>query len=223
MDAFTVAALSAASLSGLGGSLHCAGMCGPLACVPLPKASRGRLSAAAAWQLGRAGGYAAVGAVAGAAGSTVLGLAPQLLQAGPWLVVAGLTASALEFPRHLPELPGMAAARRAATRASAGFSPTARAAAFGALTPLLPCGLVLGAAVSAAGMGSALLGAALMVAFALGAVPALLATQGLWGAFGVLGPGARRWRRVVLLGAAAVVAFRALKFGERADGPPECR
>ncbi|MBX7097608.1 MAG: sulfite exporter TauE/SafE family protein [Myxococcaceae bacterium] len=223
MDAFTVAALSAASLSGLGGSLHCAGMCGPLACVPLPK-GQGRLSAAVAWQLGRAGGYAAVGAAAGAAGSALLGVAPQLLQAAPWLVVAGLTASALEFPRRLPDLPGLAAVRRSVTRVSARFSPTTRAAAFGALTPLLPCGLVLGAAISAAGMGSALLGAALMAAFALGAVPALLAMQGLWGgAAGMLGARAQRWRRVMLLGAAAVVAFRALKFGEHADGPPDCR
>jgi sulfite exporter TauE/SafE len=48
-------------------------------------------------------------------------------------------------------------------------------AVFGALTGLLPCGLVYAALTAAIGLGSATNGALFMLAFGLGSVPALAA------------------------------------------------
>jgi sulfite exporter TauE/SafE len=89
----------------------------------------------------------------------------------------------------------------------------------GALTPLLPCGLLYGVFAAALASGSFMGGALVLGAFALGGLPALLGAQlqtGLW---------RHRPRiatfllqRALPLAAAALLVFRALG----TPGKPSC-
>jgi len=210
-DSLLVGAAAGASfLTGLGGSGHCAVMCGPLACVGLARDPRAR-RAALAWQLARVGSYTFVGALLGALGRGGLLLArAPLARALPWVMVAGLALSAVEVGRRLPALPGLSRLARLLTGWGSRLSSTTRATLRGAATPFLPCGLLYGAFVVAIGTGSILAGAAVMFAFALGALPALALVQ--IGAPRLMARGAAGpvFRRVIPLLAATLVAWRAL-------------
>ena len=129
----------AALVAGASGSLHCALMCGPLACAGAGSAPRG----AALWHLGRLGAYTALGALLGATGAGAVGtFASSAKPALPWVMAAGLLFTALDLGRRLAPLPGINRVSGALLRVGAKFSSGVRAAAFGAATPLLPCGLV---------------------------------------------------------------------------------
>ena len=187
-------------------SLHCAGMCGPLAaCAP------GGAGAAVAYHAARTTGYALMGALAGGLGRT-LG-SDGLTAPSAWISFA-LAASLLLFAagayRHLGRLPGLAGPVHRAVRWSAARTVTARAATLGAVTPLLPCGLswaMYAAAFLAGGPGE---GALAMIGFALGSLPALAFAQLQFAWLrGVLGPvGRARVQRGAMLGAAAVLIWR---------------
>jgi len=215
------AAAGASFLTGLGGSGHCALMCGPLACVSVDSDPRARRRAAVAWQAARAGAYGGVGAVLGALGHAGLALTRgPVARALPWVMVAGLVLSALEVGRRLPPVPGLARIPRALARVGARQSPVVRAALRGAATPFLPCGLLYGAFVVAVGTATAAAGAIVMMAFALGALPALALVQ--FGAPRLVNRGAARpfVRRAIPLLAAALVTWRAV--GTHGAGPPHC-
>lgn len=211
---------AAAFAAGLTGSLHCALMCGPLACAPLPRADgRGRAAALFGWHLGRLGAYAVVGAALGFAGQGLAaGLARYVQPVLPWLMVAGFVASAFEFGRRLPAGGALGGVARRLARWGERASPFARAVTLGAATPLLPCGLLWGIFLVAVGAGSGVGGAAILVAFGLGSTPGLAAVQ-----FGAAWTG--RWPRLerilkvaLPLLAAAAVAWRALAAGEPGAG-----
>lgn len=216
MDFVIGAGALGALIAGATGSLHCALMCGPLACA----AGGTSRAAAASWHLGRLLSYAALGTVLGASGSAALqAWLPGAQPALPWLMAAGLIATALDLGRHLKPLPGVRHLSSWLVKTGAGFAPAARAGAMGAATPFLPCGLVYGMALAALGSGSAFGGFAVMGAFALGAVPLLAATQaqaGLWRRHARLFAVARR---AVPLLAAGVLVWRAL--GAHSDAPPD--
>ena len=224
MDAssFVVTGAFAALVLGATGSAHCALMCGPLACAAGGSTSgRPRRRAAAAWHLGRVASYVLAGALLGAVGHglTQHSATQALRGALPWILAAGLVASALELGRRVPVLPWLGRATRAVGRLAARLSPSGRGLALGAVTPLLPCGLLYGLFLAAAAAGSSRGGALLMGAFALGATPALVAVQG---GSNVL----QRWpraalvlRRSVPLLAAAVIVWRALHAGPPAAAP----
>lgn len=158
-------------------------MCGPLACAGIGPAAPGeRRRAALAYHGARVAGYAAVGLLAGALGGAVSGgLRLGLERFVPWLLVATLAASALDLrrvlSRRLRPAPGAAHILRRILGAGARFSPARRAALLGAMTPLLPCGLLYGMLLSAAATSSGAAGALTLGSFALGAVPALGAAQ----------------------------------------------
>lgn len=206
-----IAGASSALIAGATGSLHCALMCGPLACATLPSAGGQRRLAALSWNAGRLAGYVAVGGLLGLAGSGVsraltVSIAPWL----PWVMAAGLIATALEVGRHLAPLPGVVHVSRALVRAGAGLGPARRSFMMGLATPFLPCGLLYGVFLAAIATSSVVGGAALMGAFALGAMPALGLTQ----AGAQLGA---RWpnlawalRKAVPLAAAGVLIWRAV-------------
>lgn len=204
---------------GLTGSVHCFLMCGPLACAGLPSV-RGpeRYSALLAYQGARFLAYALVGGLLGTLGGGVTrALAVSTRPYLPWLMAAALVASALEVGKRLPPLPGLARAARAISRWSAKFSWAGRAGAMGAVTPLLPCGLLYGVFTVALASGSFGGGALVMGAFALGGLPALLGAQlqtGLWSNRPRLS--AFLFRRAMPLLAAAVLVFRAV------DSSPSC-
>jgi sulfite exporter TauE/SafE len=220
VDAPLIATVAGSIVAGLSGSPHCALMCGPLACAGLPKERGPRLRAAVAWHAGRITAYAAVGALLGSLGGAVALLLSASVQPWvPWLMAAGLIATAFDAGRFLAPLPGVGRIARALTVPARTIGATGRAALLGAATPFLPCGLLYGVFLAVLASGSALAGAGLMASFALGGTAALAAMQlPAFTAFR-LSP----WvRRSVLLGAAAVLIWRAASVAPGSDVPPAC-
>ncbi len=227
MDApsLTVSAAVAALAVGVTGSVHCGLMCGPLACAAGgSKATHSRWRAAAAWHAGRLSSYAVAGALLGGLGDglTRNSASSALRGALPWILAAGLVASALELGRHAPTVPGLQRIVRGIGRRAARLTPARRAAALGAVTPLLPCSLLYGLFLAAAATGSGAGGSLLMGAFALGSTPALAAVQSGSGFLQRWPTAARALRRGIPLVAAAVIVWRALHVGDAAGGTPPC-
>ncbi len=172
----TVAALAA----GLATSLHCAGMCGPIACGlgTLARSEGERLTAASLYHGSRLVSYGVIGAVCGALGRQPLRWffdSPASLL--PWVMVAVLLVMALGLDKKVPR---PAVLNRFTARArfkACKLSAYGGASAMGLLTPFLPCGplyLVFGAALLS---GSAAKGAEFTLAFGLGTVPLLWLAQ----------------------------------------------
>lgn len=167
------------------GSLHCAGMCGPFVAFYSGQA-KGRTAGAAhlAYSAGRLTTYALLGAVAGFIGQAldVLGAAAGLqrtaaILAGSTMIAWGLIALARELGLRLPHLAigrGLSKPIHRAVRKLQGHSPVLRGLVLGLLTTLLPCGWLYAFVITAAATGSALSGAAVMVAFWAGTLPVLL-------------------------------------------------
>ncbi len=207
---------------GVTGSVHCLLMCGPLACAGLPGVKGPeKWRAVLSYQSARVGAYALVGGLLGALGGGVTQvLAVSTRPYLPWVMAAALVASALELGKRLRPLPGLSHVAGAISRVSAKFSLLSRSGAMGAVTPLLPCGLLYGvyaAALTSSSFGG---GALLMGAFALGGLPALLGAQlqtGLWQRQPRLATFVLK--RAVPLVAAAVLLYRAVGVGA---GQPSC-
>lgn len=170
----------AALVAGLATSLHCVGMCGPIACglSTLAKTEGERLTAASLYHGMRLVSYGLIGAVCGAIGRQPLAWffdSPAVLL--PWVLVAVLVMMAFGWDKKVPR-PAVFNRLTARARLKAGgLSPYGGSAAIGLLTPLLPCGplyLVFGAALLA---GSAAKGAEFTLAFGLGTVPLLWLAQ----------------------------------------------
>lgn len=180
MDFAAVNSPAAAFVAGLVTSLHCAGMCGPLACSLMPvRAVQGDAhTISSIYHLTRLAGYATLGALAGGLGRTPLNwLTSDLLRWLPWVLVFFFLALAFRWDRYLrkPALLGGFALRlnlwaRRRSRVQA-------AAALGFATPLLPCGPLYFIITLALLSGSALRGIEFMLAFGLGTVPLLWLAQ----------------------------------------------
>jgi sulfite exporter TauE/SafE len=168
--------LWSAILLGLAGSLHCAGMCGPLL-LALAKArprsmreSAGRLC----YHGGRVASYCLLGWMLGLLGQFA---APAGFQR--WLsftlglvLVAGLLAAA-KIPITAPVIKWVTLLR-GWMGALLQRNSVAAQAAMGAINGLLPCGLVYVAAAGATATGHPLAGAAYMACFGLGTWPVML-------------------------------------------------
>lgn len=225
------ALLGAMLLAGLaGGATHCAGMCGPFviaqAAVQADRIAAGgmlcRLAGATLlpYHLGRATGYAGLGAVAGGAMGAVASLAAPALLA----VLLGLAAVAMlgqaaarlpgrfALPHLLPAPRLPAAAFRFGMGLVGGGPAAARSFVLGLLLSALPCGLLYTALIGAAAAGSALAGALAMLAFVLGTMPALIGVALLGRFFGRrLGPALRTASALALFVNAVVLAGLALR------------
>ncbi len=202
-----------ALFAGLVTSLHCVGMCGPLACALMPaRADEGDPhTLSTVYHLSRLTGYGLLGALAGGIGRLPLSLVGDgALRYLPWLLVLFFVAVAVRFDRRLPRLPllgrayGFVAAR---LRSRSRFSA---AVALGFATPLLPCGPLYFLLSLALLSGSALHGAETLLAFGLGTVPLLWLAQANYHLVRVrLGPvWLERTRTVLALAAAAVLVWR---------------
>lgn len=207
--------------AGLAGSLHCALMCGPLAAAARPHgAPAGR--PLVAWHLGRTAAYAAVGAALGLAGQGIASaLAERVQPVLPWLMAAGLAASAFELGRRLPSVPALSAVARRIAGLGARLGATGRAFALGAATPLLPCGLLWGIFLAAVGAGTPLGGSLVMVGFGVGSTPGLAAVQAGTAWSGRYPRVETVLRRAIPLLAAALLVWRALMV-PAAHGAPAC-
>jgi sulfite exporter TauE/SafE len=216
----TWAGAVSALVAGATGSLHCALMCGPLAGAGLPRSGPARRLAAVGWHGGRVTAYALVGFALGALGrSASQGLTLSVQPFLPWVMAAGLVITALDLARHARPLPGVAQVSRLLARAGPRASPATRSFLLGAATPFLPCGLLYGLFLAAVATGSPLGGAAVLGAFALGALPALAMVQLGAERLEASPRLAQVMRRAVPLAAAAVLIIRALL---TKDDPAQC-
>ena len=182
--------------SGLLGSAHCLGMCGPfaLAIGSAAPAWRNNLARQAAYTAGRLFTYAVLGAVAGFVGlrmaKALVGWTnvPAILAiaAGMLLVYQGLLAAGIIRRRGVGagSCPG-----GAAFRALLSARGTRDVFLAGLFTGLLPCGLLYGMLALAAATHDVPKGLSTMVAFGAGTVPAMM-IAGLGGS--LLGVAARR-------------------------------
>jgi len=170
---------------GVAGSGHCATMCGPLVALANPRTAttraRERARHALLYHGGRLATYATLGAVIGLTGGALasagLGRTVAWVAAGALLLQA---AAAWRTRRGGFRSPVGALITRAIGRAGAWMRhhTVTGPMLFGALTGLLPCGLVYAALTAAAGVGGAADSGLFMLAFGVGTVP-LLATVGL--------------------------------------------
>lgn len=215
VHAMTASLLAGALAAGLVGSPHCVGMCGGFASA----ASDSRLGSAP-WHAGRLMTYAALGAAAGGLGATLPG--PR------WLPVVLSTLFLAWFALRLagwsPVVSSSGAHRLAAlARRAIALGGWPGRVAFGAVSGLLPCGLVYAALALPVASGSAAAGALAMLVFGLGTVPAL----------SLAGAGVRRlagrsiWARrglalLIFLCGAGAIFWRSPLLSSGADGAPPC-
>ena len=165
---------------GLATSLHCAGMCGPIACGvgTLAQSESERLTAATLYHSTRLLSYGIIGAICGAIGREPLHWffdSPAVLL--PWALVAALLLLASGLDKKIPR-PKILSRLVTRARFKAGrFSATGGAAAMGLLTPFLPCGPLYAVFIALMASGSAARGAEAALAFGLGTVPLLWLAQ----------------------------------------------
>lgn len=179
IDATTIG-LSGALLLGAGSSVHCLLMCGPLGCAASGTEPEQRTQRVLAYQLGRFAGYLVLGALLGSMGRIVgKTVRVDLRGAVPWLVIGALLVSAIPAGlRPWAASSGRFAQLLRRLRAPlARLSPMARALSIGAITPLLPCGILYSLFPAAIAAQSALAGALLFGGFSLGSAPSLLFAQ----------------------------------------------
>lgn len=210
--------------AGLVTSLHCIGMCGPLACTACSRGGgRGSMGATFVYHGARVVSYSLLGIAAGLAGRR---LSDALLGGVTgwvaWLFVIFFLMVALGLDKRI-RLPLPKGAMAWLGAASARRGPCGRAGMLGFFTPLLPCAPLYIVVAAAALSGSARGGAVIMASFALGTVPLLLVLQSQY--FRV----ASHWRPVTMdrvrrgLALAGVIVLLARGAYSASTGCPMCQ
>jgi sulfite exporter TauE/SafE len=166
-----------AFILGLVGSVHCAGMCGPLAlALPASASGSGRFMAGRlAYNLGRILTYCLLGTVFGLAGKTLFlaGLQRWVsIVLGVVLLTSVVAVRKLALWRPVTVLMGQLKApmSQLLRRSSLGSL-----AILGLLNGLLPCGLVYVAGAGSLATGDIVAGAKYMAFFGFGTLPMMLA------------------------------------------------
>jgi uncharacterized protein len=167
---------------GLAGSLHCAGMCGPLvlAAAGNGRTTTGHVLGRVAYNAGRVATYGLLGAVFGLIGGTLV-----LVGIARWVSIgAGVSILLSVLSPARFSAGGWATKPSAWIRAPLVHLLRQRGLTSGFLlglcNGLLPCGLVYAACAASAASGRPLAGAACMLVFGLGTVPMMLGI-GLFG------------------------------------------
>ena len=175
-------------ISGMLGSAHCLGMCGPIAlALGVPAAGvRKNVLRQIAFSCGRIFTYAALGACGGYGGWKVANLSVGPIPVPALLAVA---AGALLIVQGVASLGGWNWSGPAMGSATGSAGPCLGGSLFASLlrmpgwsgvflaglfTGALPCGLVYGFLAMAAATGSLWVGMATMIAFGLGTTPLML-------------------------------------------------
>ena len=169
-----LAAILAGLTLGAVGSLHCAGMCGPLvaACMGAGKGQASVNKANGLYQVGRISTYVLLGLIFGFFGSSIQLLAGQsyaAIAAGAVLILVGL------FGRQLESKLGATTVLAKAFGYTSARLGALAPLGFGFLNGLLPCGLVYTALAASLAFGSATNGAFFMLAFGVATSPVLMA------------------------------------------------
>lgn len=166
-----------ALILGLAGSLHCIGMCGPIAlALPLESSEKWQLAMRLAiYHTGRIFTYGILGLFFGLAGKglAVAGLQQSLsIAAGVFMLLMAFFA--WRFEQLLLVFPGFGSLSQwVKRRMGVLINQNSRGAmlSLGALNGLLPCGMVYAALAGAISTGGLWQGGAFMVLFGLGTVP----------------------------------------------------
>lgn len=166
---------------GLLGSFHCIGMCGPIAiALPVPKSSNlsfftGRIL----YNLGRVVTYSFLGAVLGLVGGRIaLAGAQQIVSIVLGIVIIIAVLLPQKYKNYFAQHP---VTQKLAQPLKANIGVLFKKGTFsalfliGILNGFLPCGLVYVALAGAIASGDAISGAAVMILFGLGTVPAMFA------------------------------------------------
>lgn len=158
------------------GSLHCAGMCGPLvaACMGAGKGNTSVNKASLLYQIGRISMYVTLGLLFGYFGSSLELLAGQTytsIFAGGLLIFIGVFGRKIEA-----KIGATTVLAKAFGYTSARFG-SAALLGFGLLNGLLPCGLVYTALAASLAFGDAALGAVFMFFFGVATSPLLMAVS----------------------------------------------
>ena len=166
----------AAFILGFAGSLHCLGMCGPLA-LALPGGNRRwgpLLASRLLYNVGRIITYSLIGLVMGALGHFVSFAG---FQQGLSLVIGAALLLGLVFYRHAVFAQKLVGVVQQKVAALLRVEHSAVLLPIGLLNGLLPCGLVYAAAAASVLQGGVLAGGLFMLAFGLGTLPMMLAVS----------------------------------------------
>ncbi|OLY92074.1 hypothetical protein SAMN05444008_106138 [Cnuella takakiae] len=173
--------ITTAFLMGAVGSLHCVGMCGPLAlALPLGhRSNSGRVVGGVLYNLGRITTYSLLGLVLGLAGQTFM--SGKVQQVFSMVLGAGILLYLL-LPVKLKATSAVSsAANKPFIQLRQALASLFRSKAYtshylvGVLNGLLPCGLIYMAVTTSFLTGSAIKGSLFMASFGLGTFPAMLA------------------------------------------------
>ncbi|HMP99101.1 MAG TPA: sulfite exporter TauE/SafE family protein [Cyclobacteriaceae bacterium] len=171
----------AALMLGILGSMHCIGMCGPIAlAIPAGKSLNRFLISRFLYNTGRVITYMTLGAILGLAGGVFIWLGWQqwlAMALGALMFIFALFSFRLNYnykvPTPLQNLLILIKSKIAHMFKKKGFlAPLVT----GMLNGLIPCGLVYLAMGTALASGNILDGATFMTFFGIGTIPALLAT-----------------------------------------------
>ena len=165
---------------GLVGSLHCAGMCGPLAlALPVPPDARLRyITGRLLYNVGRTVTYMALGAIAGAVGRKLFLAGAQQTVSIVLGVLLLLFALVPSLARWIPGGSSLLDRLTGPVRRAIGslLQRSSLLAMFllGLVNGLLPCGLVYMAVAAAMTTGTMMQGVMFMAGFGMGTVPMML-------------------------------------------------
>jgi hypothetical protein len=172
---------------GLAGSLHCAGMCGPLVlAMRLGPGGGAQVMGRLAHATGRIATYCAVGVAFGLVGKTMVLAGIQRwvsLTLGLALLAGWFGSRRMAFSLPVERVVAFARHRLAGLLCGRSLSASFL---LGMINGLLPCGLVYAAGTAAAATGGVVSGAGYMAVFGLGTLPMLLGI-GLFGRLVPLG------------------------------------
>jgi hypothetical protein len=213
MELAAVNSPTTAFVAGLVTSLHCAGMCGPLACtlMPVREPRSDPHMVSTVYHLTRLLSYALLGGIAGGLGRMPLTwITASALRWVPWVMVIFFVGLALRWDRWLPRPAALGRFSLRLGHWMRGRSRVSAAAAVGFATPLLPCGplyFILGLALLS---GSAVRGVEFMLAFGLGTVPLLwlVQSQSAWLRSRLSPTGLNRFRLFLALATALIISWR---------------
>ncbi|MBI1316235.1 sulfite exporter TauE/SafE family protein [bacterium] len=212
---------------GFAGSLHCVGMCGPIALsLPIGKRNHwGRIRGIALHNLGRIGAYALLGLIFGLFGR---GLALAGLHRWVSIGAGALMMTSVLLPWGLGQMGSLGNAltlglSRLKTALFQRFEPHTDAGllGYGIINGWLPCGLVYTGILGSLAQADASRGVAFMVFFGLGTLPAMASLAGLGSWIGLkTQKSLRRLIPVAVVLVGALFVLRGLELGIPYLSPP---
>ena len=204
MTAPFVADLGAALLAGLFSSLHCIGMCGPLATVGCRAGfTRSTTLAPLLFVTGKLAAYSVLGLLAGWIGATLIGTGALGRTTAIISLAGGVLMLLVILWSRIKSTTGTSAISVKLARVAMKFGPRAPLI-LGVSAALLPCGLLYAMVARSAAAGEPISGMTLMQAFGLGTTPALLG-------LGILLRWIpQRWNRFGAVAGEVVIALTAL-------------